>query len=98
MIVNFDKVERLNIRVSSYDFKYKRLFNHKRFYYEKPLEESASVSLIFNDTKELDELIYTLCDLRKRLEVERGHFVDYENLANESMYNTLTNAIKTNGI
>ena len=37
-------------------------------------------------------------DLRKRLEVERGHLVDYENLANESMYNTLTNAIKNNGI
>ena len=98
MIVNFDKVEKLDIKVSSYDFKYNRLFNHRRFYYEKPLEESASVNLIFNDTKELDELIYTLCDLRKRLEVERGHFVDYENLANESMYNTLTNVIKNNGI
>ena len=98
MIVDFDKIERLRIRVSSYDFKYDRLFNHRRFYYEKPLEESTSVSLIFNDTKELDELIYTLCDLRKRLEVERGHFVDYENLANESIYNTLTNAIKNNGI
>ena len=98
MTINFDKVEKLDIKVSSYDFKYKRLFNHKRFYYEKPLEESASVDFIFNDTKELDELIYTLCDLRKRLEVERGHFVDYENLANESMYNTLTNAIKNNGI
>ena len=98
MIVNFDKVERLRIRVSSYDFKYERLFNHRRFYYEKPLEESASVDFIFNDTKELDELIYTLCDLRKRLEVERGHFVDYDNVVNESMYNTLTNAIKNNGI
>ena len=98
MIINFDKVERLNIRVSSYDFKYDRLLNRRRFYYEKPLEESASVSLIFNDTKELDELIYTLCDLRKRLEVERGHFVDYENFVNDSMYNTLTNAIKNNGI
>ena len=98
MTINFDKVEKLDIKVSSYDFKYDRLFNHRRFYYEKPLEESASVSLIFNDTKELDELIYTLCDLRKRLEVERGHFVDYENLVNESMYNTLTNVIKNNGI
>lgn len=98
MTINFDKVEKLDIKVSSYDFKYDRLFNHRRFYYEKPLEESASVSLIFNDTKELDELIYTLCDLRKRLEVERGHFVDYENLVNESMYNTLTNAMKNNGI
>ena len=47
MIVNFDKVERLNIRVSSYDFKYNRLFNHRSFYYEKPLEESASVDFIF---------------------------------------------------
>ena len=98
MTINFDKVEKLDIKVSSYDFKYNRLFNHRRFYYEKPLEESASVDFIFNDTKELDELIYTLCDLRKRLEVERGHFVDYENLANESMYNTLINAIKNNGI
>ena len=98
MTINFDKVEKLDIKVSSYGFKYNRLFNHRRFYYEKPLEESASVDFIFNDTKELDELIYTLCDLRKRLEVERGHFVDYENLANESMYNTLTNAIKNNCI
>ena len=98
MTINFDKVEKLDIKVSSYDFKYDRLLNRRRFYYEKPLEESASVDFIFNDTKELDELIYTLCDLRKRLEVERGHFVDYENLANESMYNTLINAIKNNGI
>ena len=98
MIVDFDKVERLRIRVSSYDFQYDRLFNRRRFYYEKPLEESASVDFIFNDTKELDDLIYTLFDLRKRLAVARGHFVDYENLANESMYNTLTNAIKNNGI
>ena len=51
MTINFDKVERLNIRVSSYDFKYDRLFNRRRFYYKKPLEESASVSFIFNDTK-----------------------------------------------
>ena len=98
MTINFDKVEKLDIKVSSYDLKYKRLFNHRCFYYEKPLEESASVDFIFNDTKELDELIYTLCDLRKRLEVERGHFVDYENLVNESMYNTLTNSIKNNDI
>ena len=98
MTINFDKVEKLDIKVSSYNFKYDRLFNHRRFYYEKPLEEFASVSFIFNDTKELYELIYTLCDLRERLEVERGHFVDYENFVNESMYNTLTNAIKNNGI
>ena len=98
MTVDFDKVERLDIKISSYDFRYNRLLNHRRFYYEKPLEESASVSFVFNDTKELDELIYTLCDLRKRLEVERGHFVDYENLSNEYLYNTLINMTKNNGL
>lgn len=94
MTVDFDKVERLDIKISSYDFRYNRLFNHRRFYYEKPLEESASVSFVFNDTKELDELIYTLCDLRKRIEVERGHFVDYENLINEPLYKEFSDSIK----
>ena len=98
MTVDFDKVERLDVKISSYDFTYNRILNNIYFYYEKPLEESVSVSFVFNDTKELDELIYTLCDLRKRLEVERGHFVDYENLVNESLYNTLTNMTKNNGL
>lgn len=95
MEINFDKLKKLNIRISSYDFKYTRLLDYNPLRYEEFLEESEYANLVFNDTKELDELIYTLCDLRKRLEVEKGRFVNYDFL-NESLYNKLSNNIIKN--
>lgn len=77
MQIDFANIEKLDLIVSSYDFHYNRMLNTRR-YYGEPVPEDKCASIVFNDTKELDELIYTLCDLRKRIEAGRGHFIDYD--------------------
>lgn len=84
MTIDFDKVCKLNINVSSYNFRFNRYLGSMNP--ERNLTVDQCLNLVFNDTKELDELLYTLIELKKRLEVERGHFIDYEGLINKPIF------------
>lgn len=66
--IEVKNVDTLQISVESYDICYnRRQFNR--------LDEPGDiVELIFNDTRELDHLLYVLLDVKKRLDVIHPHF------------------------
>ena len=65
--IEVKNVDTIQISVESYDICYNRHFNR--------LDEPGDiVELIFNDTRELDRLLYVLLDVKKRLEITNPHF------------------------